>query len=49
MAESFLEQIEALDEKLPKQIAGLAVESHAAKDLSVVNGIPGFTGRPVDL
>jgi hypothetical protein len=44
-----LEQIEALEEKLTKLIAGAAVECHAAKDLSVVAGIPEFTGRPGDL
>jgi hypothetical protein len=49
MAESLLEQIEALEEKIAKQTAGAASGRHVAKYLSVVALIPEFTGRPGDL
>jgi len=49
MAESLLEQIEALEENIAKQTAGAASGCHAAKDLSLVALILEFTGRPGDL
>ena len=45
MAESLLEQIEALEEKIAKETARTASGRHAAKDLSVIALIPEFTGR----
>jgi hypothetical protein len=33
MVESFVEQIEALDEKIAKLSAGAAIKRHAVKDL----------------
>jgi hypothetical protein len=49
MAESLLEQIEALEEKIVNQTAGAASRCHATKDVSVVAVIPEFTGCPGDM
>jgi len=49
MAESLLEQIEALEEKIVNQTAGAASRCHAMKDVSVVAVIPEFTGHPGDM
>ena len=49
MVESFVEQIEALEEKIAKLSAGAVIKRHAVKDLSVFTLIPEFTSRPRDL
>jgi len=49
MVESFVEQIEALEEKTAKLSAGAPIKLHAVKDLSVFTLMLELTARPGDL